>query len=182
MAQEAAHLVSDAFPKNLDIKYEKVCQPFMLLHVNRWSSAGGYCPHALRRCTLLCLNYSLYKIAARREEVSCFAIGTASLALHSTILGSEVHDIHQITHRNVHSPTWLSSSHQEVCIWQICWAVFRDWGAGQRGKGALMVKGLKSMWRQAAPILRTTLQGALQRIIMQVMPQKSQSLPFHAEH
>lgn len=32
----------------------------------------------------------------------------------------------------------------------------------------LMVKGLKSMWRQAAPILRTTLQGVLQRIIMQV--------------
>ena len=31
----------------------------------------------------------------------------------------------------------------------------------------LMVKGLKSMWRQAAPILRTTLQGVLQRIIMQ---------------
>lgn len=49
------------------------------------------------------------------------------------------------------------------------------------GKGALMVKGLKSMWRQAAPILRTTLQGALQRIIMQVMPQESQSFPFHAE-
>lgn len=30
-----------------------------------------------------------------------------------------------------------------------------------------MVKGLKSMWRQAAPIVRSTLQGALQRIIMQ---------------
>ena len=36
MAQEAARLVSDAFPKHLDIKYEKVCQPFMLLHVNRY--------------------------------------------------------------------------------------------------------------------------------------------------
>lgn len=35
IAQEAARLVSDAFPQNLDIKYEKVCQPFMLLHVNR---------------------------------------------------------------------------------------------------------------------------------------------------
>ena len=39
MAQEAARLVSDAFPKNLDIKYEKVCQPFMLLHVNRCASS-----------------------------------------------------------------------------------------------------------------------------------------------
>lgn len=33
--------------------------------------------------------------------------------------------------------------------------------------GELIVKGLKSMWRQTAPILRTTLHGALVRIIMQ---------------
>ena len=39
--------------------------------------------------------------------------------------------------------------------------------AAEAGRGVLMVKGLKSMWRQAAPILRTTLQGVLQRIIMQ---------------
>ena len=38
----------------------------------------------------------------------------------------------------------------------------------QKGKGALMVKGLKSMWRQAPPIVRNTLQGVLHRIIMQV--------------
>lgn len=35
--------------------------------------------------------------------------------------------------------------------------------------GVLLVKGLKSMWRQAAPIVRNTLQGALRRIIMQVI-------------
>ena len=39
----------------------------------------------------------------------------------------------------------------------------------ERG-GTLLVKGLKSMWRQAAPIVRNTLQGALRRIIMQVRP------------
>lgn len=33
-----------------------------------------------------------------------------------------------------------------------------------------MVKGLKSMWRQAPPIVRNTLQGVLTRIIMQVGP------------
>jgi hypothetical protein len=38
----------------------------------------------------------------------------------------------------------------------------------QEGKGVLMVKGLKSMWRQAPPIVRNTLQGVLARIIMQV--------------
>eukprot|EP00887_Chlorella_sp_A99_P005178 scaffold1.g5178.t1 len=33
--------------------------------------------------------------------------------------------------------------------------------------GELIVKGIRSMWRQAAPIMRTTLHGALVRIIMQ---------------
>ncbi len=37
----------------------------------------------------------------------------------------------------------------------------------QKGPGTLVVKGLKSMWRQAAPIVRSTLQGSLKRIIMQ---------------
>ena len=36
------------------------------------------------------------------------------------------------------------------------------------GQGTLMIKGLKSAWRQAAPIVRTTLHGALTRILMQV--------------
>jgi len=40
--------------------------------------------------------------------------------------------------------------------------------AAEAGQGALMVKGLKSMWRQAAPILRTTLQGVLHRILVEV--------------
>ena len=40
------------------------------------------------------------------------------------------------------------------------------------GAGTLMVKGLKSMWRQAPPIVRNTLQGVLTRIIMQVAPRQ----------
>jgi len=38
------------------------------------------------------------------------------------------------------------------------------------GPGTLMVKGLKSMWRQAAPVVRRTLHGCLQRILMQACP------------
>ncbi|KAL4423537.1 hypothetical protein ABPG77_006560 [Micractinium sp. CCAP 211/92] len=34
-------------------------------------------------------------------------------------------------------------------------------------EGQLLVKGIKSMWRQTAPIVRTTLYGALQRLILQ---------------
>jgi hypothetical protein len=39
-----------------------------------------------------------------------------------------------------------------------------------------MVKGLKSMWRQAPPIVRNTLQGVLTRIIMQVAHLLSQPM------
>lgn len=42
--------------------------------------------------------------------------------------------------------------------------------ADLEGPGTLMVKGLKSMWRQAAPIVRRTLHGCLLRILMQVPP------------
>ena len=35
MAQQAAALVSDGFPALMEIKFERVCRPFMLLHVNR---------------------------------------------------------------------------------------------------------------------------------------------------
>ncbi|DBA67150.1 TPA: hypothetical protein ACH3X2_001471 [Trebouxia sp. C0005] len=79
----AGQLVSAAFPAVMDLKFERVCQPFMMLHVNRYAGRGY-----------------------EREE---------------------------------------------------------DVGRG----GVLLVKGLKSMWRQAAPIVRNTLQGALRRIIMQ---------------
>ena len=35
MAQRAAALVSSGFPDLMEIKFERVCRPFMLLHVNR---------------------------------------------------------------------------------------------------------------------------------------------------
>ncbi|KAK9810365.1 hypothetical protein WJX72_009511 [[Myrmecia] bisecta] len=81
--QAAAKVVSAAFPPEMEIKFERVCQPFMLLHVNRYAGR-----------------------AYEKEE---------DLA----------------------------------------------------GPGSLMVKGLKSMWRQAAPVVRNVLQGSLRRIIMQ---------------
>jgi len=45
---------------------------------------------------------------------------------------------------------------------------FETADAVAEGKGALMVKGLKSMWRQAAPILHTTLQGVLHHLLIKV--------------
>ncbi len=32
----AGQLVSAAFPAVMDLKFERVCQPFMMLHVNRY--------------------------------------------------------------------------------------------------------------------------------------------------
>ncbi|KAL4424029.1 hypothetical protein ABPG75_001330 [Micractinium tetrahymenae] len=39
------------------------------------------------------------------------------------------------------------------------------------GEGQLLVKGIKSMWRQTAPIIRTTLYGALQRLLLRNDPE-----------
>lgn len=46
-AQLAATLVSDAFPEHMEIKFEKVCQPFMLLHVNRCLPMCSFLPDTL---------------------------------------------------------------------------------------------------------------------------------------
>lgn len=35
LAQQAASKVSDAFAAEVELKFERVCQPFILLHVNR---------------------------------------------------------------------------------------------------------------------------------------------------
>lgn len=35
MGQKAADQVSEVFPSAMSLKYERICQPFLLLHVNR---------------------------------------------------------------------------------------------------------------------------------------------------
>lgn len=83
LGHRAAGIVTAAFPPPMELKFERVCAPLLLLHVNRYAGRAF-------------------------EKESDVAAG-----------------------------------------------------------GVLIVKGLKSMWRQAAPILRTTLHGALVRILMQ---------------
>ena len=36
LGHEAAAYVSGKFPKEMELKFEKVAQPFLLLHVNRY--------------------------------------------------------------------------------------------------------------------------------------------------
>ena len=38
---QAAKLVSEAFPPEMELKYEKTMCPFMLLHVNRYAGVCG---------------------------------------------------------------------------------------------------------------------------------------------
>ena len=38
LGNEAAKFVSAAFPRPMELKFERVAQPFMLLHVNRCSA------------------------------------------------------------------------------------------------------------------------------------------------
>ena len=39
VGKQTAELVSAAFPKPMELKFENVSSPFMLLHVNRWAKA-----------------------------------------------------------------------------------------------------------------------------------------------
>lgn len=81
--QKAAAIVTAAFPRPIELKFERVCSPLLLLHVNRYAGRDF----------------------ERESDVP-------------------------------------------------------------RG-GDLIVKGLKSMWRQTAPIVRTMLHGSLVRILME---------------
>ena len=36
----AGELVSESLPDPLDLKFERVCWPFMMLHVNRWAACA----------------------------------------------------------------------------------------------------------------------------------------------
>ncbi|WIA33365.1 hypothetical protein OEZ86_006502 [Tetradesmus obliquus] len=84
LGQQAAQLVTAQLPPPIELKYERVMCPFMLLHVNRYAGCS-------------------YETAAAVEA----------------------------------------------------------------GEGQLLVKGVKAVWRQSAPLLQNTLMGALQHILMQ---------------
>lgn len=44
----AGQLVSAAFPAVMDLKFERVCQPFMMLHVNRYNTISCNPPQQLQ--------------------------------------------------------------------------------------------------------------------------------------
>ena len=59
----AGELVSAAFPPVMDLKFERVCQPFMMLHVNRSVTESLFAAYALPLCreaVCLLLIASLY--------------------------------------------------------------------------------------------------------------------------
>lgn len=123
LGRAAAKYVSNNFPEHMELKFEKVAQPFMLLHVNRWVAPAYF--------QGISAGFTLGRHFRREHVMSIHACRYAGRA-------------------------------------------FESEGEVQEGKGALMVKGLKSMWRQAPPIVRNTLQGVLARIIMQARTQCDQ--------
>ena len=52
VARDAAKVVSSAFPDPVEIKFERVCQPFLLLHVNRWAKACKLALHVEQATSL----------------------------------------------------------------------------------------------------------------------------------
>ena len=110
VGKQLAKLVSAAFPKPMELKFENVSWPFMLLHVNRCPALAAVVPQrdGLRvQCPLV-------PSATRAVKTSCLLCRYAGRTFESS---------------------------EDVAA----------------GKGQLVVKGLKSMWRQTAPIVRMTL-------------------------
>ncbi|KAF8067421.1 POLD1 [Scenedesmus sp. PABB004] len=83
VGEAAAALVTRGLPPPMELKFERVCAPFMLLHVNRYAGRS-----------------------------------------------------------------------------------FSSAAAAEAGAGELLIKGVKAVWRQSAPLLQTTLTGAVDRIVM----------------
>lgn len=150
----AGELVSGAFPAVMDLKFERVCQPFMMLHVNR---------SALPLLTLICMC-----------TISAHIYSCMTTHIHHVVHGIYILFIvtrWRLESKERHACSPAADLRQSVIPW---WGCGRYAGQGYEREedvgrgGTLLVKGLKSMWRQAAPIVRNTLQGALRRIIMQV--------------
>lgn len=143
---EAAKLVTAAFPAEMELKFERMCLPFMLLHVNRhaWASTTASlhmaeCPSS-SACTPACANvknvphaHAPFVPQVDRKPEQCLRLVQGSM-----------------------------------CDGRYAGRAFDNAEQLAEGKGSLLIKGLKSTWRQAAPIVRTTLHGAMTRILMQV--------------
>ena len=115
VGKQLAKLVSAAFPKPMELKFENVSWPFMLLHVNRCSTLAAI-------------------VVCQRDELRI----DGPLRVTGFLI--------------------LSTS----CL--LCRYAGRAFESSEdvaAGRGQLVVKGLKSMWRQTAPIVRMTL-GELQ--------------------
>ena len=65
LGNDAAKFVSAAFPRPMELKFERVAQPFLLLHVNRCSACSllalsqalqycAQCPAAQAGCSFAC--------------------------------------------------------------------------------------------------------------------------------
>ncbi len=95
----------------------------------------------------------------KSHSLSCCCMSTGGLQLHPSSQGICARYILEGTLELVHR--------MSIYTCRYAGRAFESEGEVQEAKGALMVKGLKSMWRQAPPIVRNTLQGVLARIIMQ---------------
>lgn len=188
----AAKLVTAAFRPEISIKVERVMQPFLLLHVNRY--AGEIllppCYHAntlndqsvpyliakiFELCTdtysLLCRDEGKVYLAdvctnsqprSRHQKVLSFSFGGTEVTVESNMCS-----MHIMSGARQGTPRSALVSHVEW--WCLSGCQGRSFDSEEEaagGEGQLLVKGLKSTWRMAPLILRSTMSAALRRILM----------------
>lgn len=71
LGNEAAKFVSAAFPRPMELKFERVAQPFLLLHVNRCPAYSLW--FSVRSCSVVQLPL-LYTQAAQWQAQSTYTI------------------------------------------------------------------------------------------------------------
>jgi hypothetical protein len=141
LGQQAAQLVTKQLPPPIELKYERVMCPFMLLHVNR-------CDYGMSTLHVLVQQpVHVYRGIGVHEQRSLTSFKLCPRQHQTFLLGP------------VHMPACLLSE-TSVSSWCVCryaGCSYETAAAAEAGEGSMLVKGVKAVWRQSAPLLQHTL-------------------------
>jgi hypothetical protein len=164
LGELAARLVSERFPDPMELKFEQVMRPFLLLHVNRYAGRWGVWVWVCRGAGGECIGPSELQSAGLRVQLLVSANRTAAGGVQ--LRGSGSCSLGPTRRRPPARPPCRSFTSEQQYA---------------EGQGSLVAKGLKSMWRQSAPYVRSVLHGVLQRVSERASERASEQRPAAAE-
>lgn len=182
---QAAELITARFPQHMELKFERVMCPFVLLHVNRYAGAvhrttphhTAHAGHSLQYwpikpllyclTCIMCQSFSFLSWQACELAAACLFRGLPQCVrcgamCHVLCVPAAPHTMRRPTMRR---PAMRCNGLRcdglrcnGACDGACAGRSFESAGAAAARHGALLVKGLRSMWRQAAPYVQAVLQ------------------------